>query len=180
MLAVSLRYATLGLLAQHPGSGYDLLKRFEVSMANVWPATQSQLYGELNKLAADGLIEVTNVGPRGRKEYGITESGRVDLLAWITRPHDDTPLRRPEVLRVFLLGEIPAGQARDYVTRMADSADHALARYEHIRDSVAWGDSDTAFFARAALEFGLRTAAMEADWARWLAEAIDRRNDPQR
>ena len=85
MLAVSLRYATLGLLAQHPGSGYDLLKRFEVSMANVWPATQSQLYGELNKLAADGLIEVTNVGPRGRKEYGITDSGRVDLLAWITR-----------------------------------------------------------------------------------------------
>lgn len=50
--AVSLRYAALGLLAQQPGSGYDLLKRFEISMANVWPATQSQLYGELNKLAS--------------------------------------------------------------------------------------------------------------------------------
>ncbi|MDT0478147.1 PadR family transcriptional regulator, partial [Streptomyces sp. DSM 41014] len=53
---MSLRMAALGLLAQHPGSGYDLLKRFEKSMANVWPATQSQLYGELNKLAAAGLI----------------------------------------------------------------------------------------------------------------------------
>ncbi|MGB0972936.1 MAG: PadR family transcriptional regulator, partial [Mycobacterium sp.] len=42
---MSLRFATLGLLAQRPGSGYDLLKRFEKSMANVWPATQSQLYG---------------------------------------------------------------------------------------------------------------------------------------
>ena len=51
---VSLRIAALGLLAQHPGSGYDLLKRFEKSMANVWPATQSQLYGELNKLADAG------------------------------------------------------------------------------------------------------------------------------
>ena len=81
---------------------------------------------------------------------------------------------------MFLLGEIPAGQARDYATRMADSADHALARYEHIRDSVEWGDSDTAFFARAALEFGLRTAAMEADWARWLAQAIDHRTGPVR
>ena len=45
--------AALGLLAQEPGSGYDLLKHFEKSMANVWPATQSQLYGELNKLAVN-------------------------------------------------------------------------------------------------------------------------------
>jgi DNA-binding PadR family transcriptional regulator len=45
---VSLRIAALGLLAQHAGSGYDLLRRFEKSIANVWPATQSQLYGELN------------------------------------------------------------------------------------------------------------------------------------
>ena len=72
--AVSLRIAALGLLAQHPGSGYDLLRRFEKSMANVWPATQSQLYGELNKLADGGLIEVSDVGPRGRKEYRITDS----------------------------------------------------------------------------------------------------------
>ena len=60
---MSLRMAALGLLAQQPGSGYDLLKRFEVSMANVWPATQSQLYGELNKLAGAGLIEASAVGP---------------------------------------------------------------------------------------------------------------------
>jgi DNA-binding PadR family transcriptional regulator len=65
---VSLRIAALGLLAQEPGSGYDLLKQFEKSMANVWPATQSQLYGELNKLAEAGLIEVSDIGPRGRKE----------------------------------------------------------------------------------------------------------------
>ena len=178
MLAVSLRYATLGLLAQQPGSGYDLLKRFEASMANVWPATQSQLYGELNRLADDGLIEVIDIGARGRKEYGITDTGRADLLSWIMRPPDDTPVRRPDVLRVFLLGEIPTAQARDYAEGVAEFADHTLVRYRHIRDSVPWDDSDAAFFARAALEYGLRTAAMEADWARWLAHAIDERAQP--
>ena len=178
MLAVSLRYATLGLLAQHPGSGYDLLKRFEASMAHVWPATQSQLYGELNRLADDGLIEVIDIGARGRKEYGITDAGRADLLAWIMRPPDDTPVRRPDVLRVFLLGEIPATQARDYATGVAKFADDTLVHYRHIRDSVPWDDSEAAFFARAALEYGLRTAAMEADWARWLAHAIDERAQP--
>src|SRR5215218_7518109 len=100
---VSLRMAALGLLAQKPGSGYDLLRLFEKSMANVWPATQSQLYGELNKLADAGLIEVSDVGPRGRKEYRITEAGRDELRRWISDADDDPPFRSTGVLRVFLL-----------------------------------------------------------------------------
>jgi DNA-binding PadR family transcriptional regulator len=180
MQAVSLRFATLGLLAQHPGSGYDLLKRFEVSMANVWPATQSQLYGELNKLAGDGLIEVTAVGARSRKEYRVTDAGRAELLDWITRPRDATPIRRPDVLRVFLLGEMPVDDARAYVAGMAANADDALARYEEIRDSVPWDDCPEDFYARAALEYGLRSAAMEADWARWLMAQIDAKSNSSR
>lgn len=172
---MSLRFATLGLLAQHPGSGYDLLKRFEASMANVWPATQSQLYGELNKLADDGLIEVAAIGARGRKEYRVTDSGRAELLDWISRPRDNTPIRRPDVLRVFLLGEMPTDDARAYVMNIAAAADETLARYEDIRDSVPWDDSPGDFFARAALEYGLRGAATEAEWARWLLAAIDER-----
>jgi DNA-binding PadR family transcriptional regulator len=172
---VSLRYAALGLLAQQPGSGYDLLKRFEYSMANVWPATQSQLYGELNKLADAGLIEVSDIGPRGRKEYRVTEAGRQDLVRWMTNPQDDPPYRSAELLRVFLLGEIPAEQARAYVTSVAEHAQAELTRLEQLRAAIDWDDSDADFYGRAALEFGLRAEAMEADWARWLIEEIDRR-----
>ncbi|CAN5509057.1 PadR family transcriptional regulator [soil metagenome] len=174
-MAVSLRFAALGLLAQHPGSGYDLLKRFEMSMANVWPATQSQLYGELNKLADEGLIEVTAVGARGRKEYRVTDAGHAELLDWITRPRDPTPIRRPDVLRVFLLGEMPADDARAYVEGVAELADETLSRYEELRDHVPWDDSPADFYARAALEYGVRNVAVEADWARWLIAEIDRR-----
>jgi DNA-binding PadR family transcriptional regulator len=175
MCAVSLRYATLGLLAQHPASGYDLLKRFEASMGNVWPATQSQLYGELNKLAADGLIEVTAVGARGRKEYAVTDAGRTDLRAWVTRAAEPTPIRRPDILRVFLLSEVPGDDARAHVGGIADHAEQALARFEAIRDSVPWDDSPGDFYARAALEYGIRSAALEAEWAHWLLGEIDRR-----
>src|SRR4249919_1679908 len=104
---VSLRIAALGLLSREPGSGYDLLKHFEKSMANVWPATQSQLYGELNKLADAELIEVSDIGPRGRKEYQITAAGRNELLRWIANPHVDPPQRKPDLLRVFLLNQVP-------------------------------------------------------------------------
>lgn len=173
---MSLRFATLGLLAQRPGSGYDLLKRFEKSMANVWPATQSQLYGELAKLAEAGLIEVADVGPRGRKEYRVTETGRAELVRWIGDSRDDPPMRRPDVLRIFLLGELPADEARRYASTFARHAASELKRLERLRDSIVWGETDADFYGRAALEFGLRDAAMEEQWARWLVRSIDGRN----
>jgi DNA-binding PadR family transcriptional regulator len=172
---MSLRIATLGLLSQQPGSGYDLLKLFEKSISNVWGATQSQLYGELNRLAETGLIEVSAVGPRGRKEYHITDAGRTELVRWITSPENDPPLRRPDLLRVFLLGEIPRDDARRYVVAVAEHADAELTRLGLLRDSVRWSDDDADFYSRAALEFGLRNAVMEAEWARWLIAELDRR-----
>ena len=173
---MSLRIAALGLLAQQPGSGYDLLKRFEKSMANVWPATQSQLYGELNKLADAGLIEVTDVGPRGRKEYQVTDAGRGELLRWVTTPQDDPPYRNPALLRVFLLGEIPPEDARKYMMSVAEHCDSELARLEQLRDCIHWTDADADFYGRAALEYGLRKEATEAEWVRWLVKAIDVRS----
>ena len=145
-------------------------------MANVWPATQSQLYGELNKLADAGLIEVADIGPRGRKEYRVTKSGHEDLLRWMTAADDDPPYRSAELLRVFLLGEIPAERARAHMVAVADHADAELARYQQLRDSITWGPDDDAFFSRAALEHGLRREALEADWARWLIKEIDLRS----
>lgn len=178
---MSLRIAALGLLAQHPGSGYDLLKRFERSMANVWPATQSQLYGELNRLARDGLIEVSDVGARGRKEYRVTETGRAELRHWITNPAEDPPLRRPDLLRIFLLGQVPAEEARTYVSGVEKHADSEHARFERMRDSIRWSedpaDAPADFFGRAALEYGLREAAMETQWARWLLSEMRARQE---
>ena len=162
-------------LAQEPGSGYDLLKRFEKSMANVWPATQSQLYGELNKLADAGLIEVSDIGPRGRKEYRITDAGRAELRRWVTNPQDDPPFRSAGLLRVFLLGAVPPEQAREHVVAMAEHAEAEVKRLEELRDSVDWADGDASFYGCAALEYGLRADAMEAEWARWLVNAIDER-----
>jgi DNA-binding PadR family transcriptional regulator len=167
--------AALGLLAQQPASGYDLLKTFEKSMANVWPATQSQLYGELNKLADAGLIEVSDIGPRGRKEYRITAAGRAELGRWVMSPEDDPPLRNASLLRVFLLGEVDHDQARRHLIAVAEHADSEVKRLEALSDSIDWTDEDSMFFGRAALEYGLRVGAMEAKWARWVVDEFDRR-----
>ncbi|MDH6196470.1 DNA-binding PadR family transcriptional regulator [Mycobacterium frederiksbergense] len=172
---MSLRMAALGLLAQHPGSGYDLLKRFDKSMANVWPATQSQLYGELNKLADAGLIEVSAVGPRGRKEYRVTPAGRTELLRWISDPADDPPARSAELLRVFLLGELPRDQARDHLLALAAHSETEVARLKELEASIPWAETEADLYGHAALEYGLRFNAMQAEWARQLIKTIDNR-----
>lgn len=171
---MSLRHAALGLLSQEPGSGYDLLKRFKESMDNMWPATQSQLYGELNKLAAAGLIKVSDTGPRGRKEYAITDAGRAELRRWMLSPQEDPPVRNAAILRVFLLGELSPDQAREYLTSLLSLSEREHAHYEQILASHDWTDDD-AFFARAALEQGLRWTQHEIEWANWVIDGLDKR-----
>src|SRR5688500_8244241 len=83
-LPMSLRYALLGLLADEPASGYDLTRSFEKALRRyAWHAQHSQIYPELTRLAADGLVEIASEGARGRRVYSITEAGRTELRRWM-------------------------------------------------------------------------------------------------
>ena len=59
---------------------------------------------------------------------------------------------------------------------VAEHADAEVKRLEELRDSIDWTEGDSLFFGRAALENGLRRFAMEADWARWVVDALDKRS----
>ncbi|MGG7572607.1 PadR family transcriptional regulator [Streptomyces sirii] len=118
---MSLRHAVLGLLAESPASGYDLMKLFNASLSNVWPATQSQVYGELTKLTTAGLVEVAAHGPRGRKEYAITEDGLAELRHWLTDVPPGGPTRDDSMLRVFFLGIVTPSKRRRTCSRRPSS-----------------------------------------------------------
>jgi virulence activator alpha len=53
---MALRHAVLAALLEGEASGYELAKRFDVSVANFWSATPQQLYRELERLEADGRL----------------------------------------------------------------------------------------------------------------------------
>ncbi|NKY88960.1 PadR family transcriptional regulator [Nocardia veterana] len=169
---MSLRYAVLGLLADRgAASGYDLLKIFEISLGNVWPATQSQLYGELGKLTTDGLIEVTEEGPRGRKQYEITESGRKELRHWMIEV-EPQPVRRDEaMLRVFLLGTVEPEQRRAYLRKSAARLERRLAELRELERSIDWDDDDLSHYGRLVMDYGKQLLAMRG---RWFAAAAER------
>jgi DNA-binding PadR family transcriptional regulator len=71
------------------GGGGDLAGAF-VALANdgsevnfVWHAVQGQIYPELARLAAEGLIRQTSTGPCGAKRFEATDDGIAELRRWI-------------------------------------------------------------------------------------------------
>jgi PadR family transcriptional regulator, regulatory protein AphA len=164
---MSLRHALLGLLVEHPASGYDLLKTFGTSLANVWPATQSQIYGELTKLADSGLVVVSEQGPRGRKEYTLTDAGLAELRRWLTETEPQRTTRSDVLLRVFFLGVLTPEQARDYLDSQAAHATKLHAELKALDDAIDWDDADLSVYGRIALEYGQRFTAMQQEWAEW-------------
>lgn len=169
---MTLRHALLGLLDSRPASGYDLLKTFETAMANVWPATQSQVYGELNRLTDAGLLEVAAEGPRGRKEYAITDAGRTELRTWLLSVEPGRPVRSDMLLRVFFLDRVGVDEAREYLARQGRAAAERLAGLTALERSIPWGDDAPSTYGRIALEYGKRVAAAQVDWADWAADQV--------
>ncbi len=169
---MSLRYALIGLLAWRPASGYELTKRFAVSMAHAWPVSHSQIYPELARLVADGLIEQTERGPRGRKTYAATPDGVTALREWMQSTEPDYGRRSEADLREFFLWVIPPSEALAYVQRSADVYRTRLAELEQIARTVDWSSDTPNRATRLTLEKGLRNYRMLIDWANWSMEEI--------
>jgi len=170
---MSLRHAVLGLIAEMDGaSGYDLLKTFEISLGNVWPARQSQLYGELGKLTDAGLIEVADEGPRGRKEYRITGPGRAELHRWLVDVEPKPNRRDDALLRIFFLGLVTPEEARDYMRKHVAGLEQRLDDLKELEKNVDWGDDDLSVYGRLAIEYGKRFMAMRRDWFDWAMQEI--------
>lgn len=164
-----LRHALLGLLAEGAHSGWDLTKRFEQSLGNVWTASHSQIYTELGKLKAEGLIEVAGTGPRGRKDYVATPAGREEVVRWLRETEPSRTERREFMLRVFLLWLLEPGEARAELEQEAELHAERLAFYEQLAADMRSEEPPQRAF-RIALEAGLRVERTYVDWARWAAE----------
>jgi DNA-binding PadR family transcriptional regulator len=170
---MSLRYALVGLLAEEAMSGYDLTKRFAVSLAHAWPAQHSQIYPELARLMELGWICQTGSGPRGRKVYAATAEGLTALRDWLTHTDADRTLRHEPILRAFFRWTLDPGEAANQFR--ADAAAYAatLRELDNLARTLDWESSPPDRSARLALEAGLRLYRVLSEWAAWAADRVD-------
>jgi DNA-binding PadR family transcriptional regulator len=161
---MSLRHALLGLLADGPYSGWQLLKHFEGSLAYAWPALHSQIYPELARLREADLIEQTGEGPRGAKEYSLTASGRDEVERWLRETTPGRTTRDEALLRVFFLWLLEPDEAAAYLDREAEYQRRLLADLERIASSPAPTDAKERSY-RLALDYVLRVTRTRREWA---------------
>ncbi|WP_204076015.1 PadR family transcriptional regulator [Planotetraspora phitsanulokensis] len=178
---MSLRIALLGLLkASGPSSGYDLAKKFETSVAHVWQAGHSQIYPELAKMAADGLVAVEAEGARGRKIYGVTPDGDAELRRWLLGHEPSTTVRSEAALQSFLVPLLEPGEAVTVLRRMKEASEARLAELEALRvrkDAVTDAAHQWGMFGAYALDLGIRQARGFVEWADDSIADIERRSD---
>ena len=175
---MSLRFALLGLLDRAPSSGYELTLRFEEGIGSyAWSAKHSQIYPELKKQTDEGLIEITDLGARGRKTYSITTAGREQLRQWLLSPPSSTGVRNEFVLRLFLLSSLSRDEAAGVLAGAYDFAHQQIGILSGELAGVAAATGLPSGGAPGmAAKFGILSYQALADWAIWAQEAIE--HDP--
>jgi PadR family transcriptional regulator AphA len=165
----------LGLLTSGERTGYELTREFDVSLANVWAASHSQIYPELAKLESAGLIRKTAAGPRGSQRYAITPEGEAAVRSWLSATTPVDSPRTESMVRVFFLGLLPPDQAAAYFADQQKKHSEKLEHYRVYAAHCSVDDPETRW-SRVALEAGMRVEAAMADWAAWAIAELERSN----
>lgn len=151
----------LGFLHKGPMAGWDLVETAQRSIGGFWSLTRSQVYRELASMEADGLIARGDTGPRDRKPYTITDSGRQAFAEWIARDPGEENIRYPLLLTV-LFGEHLAPGELDRMLA-AHRAVHRKRLDDYLSQEQA-PDFRGNPCESATLDFGIRYERAVLDW----------------
>jgi PadR family transcriptional regulator AphA len=172
---VSLRHAVLGLLAVEPSTGYDLARRFDLSINTAWHASHSQIYPELAKLRELGMVEVIGEGARNSRTYAVTAAGREELREWMLNSEPDRSQRNETAVRWFLLALLDPEDRRAALER---ELAHAERYHQMLEVTAAQIDAlDHPHPFRPTVDLGLRTISVMRDWLREQLEAASAPGD---
>ncbi|OXM63561.1 PadR family transcriptional regulator [Amycolatopsis vastitatis] len=169
----------MAALLEGEASGYDLAKGFDASVANFWAATPQQLYRELDRMAADGLVRARVVHQERRPDkrlFSLTGTGYRALHEFTARPP------RPGVIRDELLVQVQAVDAGDgtAVRRALEErmsrAETKIARYERLRARLLDGRFEDDYLAEAE-RIGpyltlMRGLSFERENLRWCEQSL--------
>lgn len=177
---MSLEHAILGFLNYHPYSGYDLKKIFDTSIRHFWPADQSQIYRTLARLEENGLAEMERIPQEDRpdrKVYHITETGRAELLRWISGPPPLGEPRSAPLIQVFFSGQLSDEEVLAKFEGYAAIMRAILSQYDQVPAQIGPFQQEIPsprehFFWMLTLENGLANLRANLQWAESVIERI--------
>lgn len=110
----NMEWTILGLLADTPHTGYNLLRVFRTSPVIPWRSSSGSVYPALKRLVNLQLaasMEEATPGGRSTVTYTITPTGRERLLEWLASPLEPTlpEATTDTLIRLLFLHLAPPG-----------------------------------------------------------------------
>jgi DNA-binding PadR family transcriptional regulator len=159
----------LGFLHAGPMTGWDLVTTAETLIGDFWSLTRSQVYRELASMADAGLVKAGATGPRERRPYRLTPSGRAAFRAWLQREPGPELIRFPLLLTVGFGRHLPPEKLAAYVATHRARHAKRLSEFEAVWPAVR-DDGDP--YLTATLDFGIRYERMVLEWFDALPQEI--------
>ena len=125
--------ALLGLLTIQPMSGYDLGYVVRDSIGHLWSESYGQIYPNLKRLAANGLVDCKTEKHKGRPDrriYSITKKGREQLAHWLAVPPQPEIPRNEMLLKLFFGSHVPVHILIGNVERMVEEHRALLEKFQ--------------------------------------------------
>jgi len=180
----SLGYALMCLLARRDRSGYELAL-FTSPPRNylLWSARHSQIYPELAKLTAAGLIDFSRVQQENRpdkKVYHLTAAGKRTLERWVLEPPRPVSFRQELALKSHAcwLADPKAAAAlfREQAAIAQDQIDliekHQARVEENYGEKFPPKPSNPLFGTYANMRFAIDSRRQLIDWCRWMESEL--------
>jgi DNA-binding PadR family transcriptional regulator len=182
-----LGFALLGLLARGPLSGYDIASQLKHGVGPFWQARHSQIYPELARLQADGLVthaRVEQLDRPDKKVFSVLPAGLAALADWVIAPFEGQQVRDELTLRAYSVWLADAAAAAALFRSHARRHGEQLAVYEAFRVDMEqtcgprlWQPHTPEFATHATLQRGLAHERELATWCGWMADALERDAD---
>lgn len=166
--------ALLGLLTIEPMSGYELRQIVRQSIGHMWSESYGQIYPNLKKLAAEGLIAGRTEKHEGKPDkhtYSITAKGRERLKQWLALPPQPEVPRNELLLKIFFGAQTSPQTLIGYIEQMLKEQRALFENFRRVeRDEIGKNSQyPDAPFWKISARFG--QLEMEAH-VRWAEETL--------
>jgi DNA-binding PadR family transcriptional regulator len=152
----------LGLLAWQPRTGYEIKQVTDRSTRFFWGASYGQIYPELRRLEAAGLVE-SREEPRGRlprRVYSLTDAGRRAVDGWLAETVESYEVRDEGLLKLFFGDLMPPERLRELVERRLAWYQETAALFRGLGDELGELDETSG----AVLRHGIELMEWNAAW----------------
>jgi PadR family transcriptional regulator AphA len=169
----------LGILSLRPMSGYDIRKFVGESIGYFWKESYGQIYPELKRMAAQGLVKVRIERQKGkpdRQVYSLTAKGLAELETWMAKPPRPPSPRNELLLKLFFARR---GKAEDMVRHVQEFRHHQEELLEQYSGVEKWlhrkhvGHPDLPYWL-ITLQYGKRHSRAQLAWSVATLRTLDR------